>query len=443
LKKDEAIISPKETRLSSHKYSTPDCLVPVQAGNSKKRAFVNLVDSSQSIDHKDYHKSEKIDNEDSDPFSDFELEMKNDVEKQDLFTDATCDLFTNILEKQPELTVPHQSILKEIESIENEIIFEESRGNQVTETTIVSGDDDEKYFDSFDFDHIALPDDLVPSHISGEIEKGYLGSDLSSIHSIKKLKKSRLVIHESSSPQPEASFIQKSLSFSSPLFIPSNRKTLKERVLQKYTRKPPKNRNPTANSDFESKIKPKNFEKKSSKKPKSKNLLAAEFIDLEVEVSGDECSGDEEEGSEDDLSGFIVGSLHNKSKNHHGFYRQSLLSPNQGGFGKAYGNKFRLAQIHYSNQINDTPVKPDDEDDPESLIDFVVNDSQIEFESQIVDSFLDESSEVEVQQSKPITIIPESPNRKDVVIQEDYFDESFDLETVNLDELMEFENALV
>jgi Fanconi anemia group M protein len=170
------------------------------------------------------------------------------------------------------------------------------------------------------------------------------------------------------------------------------------------------------------------------KRPKSKkNLLAEEFIDFEAELSGNEqVSADEEDESDRDLSGFVVNnsSLTSPANMSIGFYRRSLLSPNQGGLGKVTGNKFRLAPLKFSKRAHEC----DDEESLESLADFVVNDSQIEFDSQNPDSFLDES--LSIMDELPDAITKSSAN---IITSElEYFDNEIDIENIDLDDLVEF-----
>jgi hypothetical protein len=169
------------------------------------------------------------------------------------------------------------------------------------------------------------------------------------------------------------------------------------------------------------------------KRPKSKkNLLAEGYIDFEAELSGDAAvSADEEDESDRDLSGFVVENSFTTSPANTsiGFYRRSLLSPGQGGLGKVTGNKYRLAPIKFTK----TNQKPDDEESLESLADFVVNDSQIEFESQNLETFLDESLTID----EPPEVICKS-STKQITSELEYFDNEIDIDNIDLDDLVEF-----
>ncbi|KAI8897710.1 hypothetical protein BC833DRAFT_592599 [Globomyces pollinis-pini] len=121
---------------------------------------------------------------------------------------------------------------------------------------------------------------------------------------------------------------------------------------------------------------------KVSKKMKPVCKNNSRFFDLEAELSADteSISSDEDVEPDGDLSGFIASQSEygsaNVSPNNMNFYRKSLLSPEQGGFGRAIACEF----------VPDTKFKKpfrfiSTDEDPSSLVDFVCGDEEIEYES--------------------------------------------------------------
>jgi hypothetical protein len=169
--------------------------------------------------------------------------------------------------------------------------------------------------------------------------------------------------------------------------------------------------------------------------------LAKAFVDFEAELSGEEVSSDEVEEQDRDLSGFVVGNSTNNSPANTsiGFYQRSLLSPNQGGMGKVVGNKFRLAPIRFTH----TNQVMEDEESMESLADFIVNDSQVDYESQNIDSFLDEPTQAITREPSIIEIdscvLQDSQKKTKPASSEfDYFANDIDMDDLDLDDMVEF-----
>jgi Fanconi anemia group M protein len=315
-------------------------------------------------------------------------------------------------------------------SLPQELDFQESRIEKETEVNANESDDLFDDFGSFDFNAI---EEAEKNNLKNDKFEVQLSSECDIVYPSRK----RRVINDSSSSQIVSSSRVTPVRLSVDSIVPISPGVLLKRntpLLERLQRKKLP-RNPPSRQLLQRAGPSKKERKGFSDKIISKDLIAAEYIENEANVSsGVDVSADEPSEPDEDLSGFIDHSSINSPGLEIGFYRQSLLSPSMGGMGKKSTGKYKLS---YKTGIPKKrgPAEEEEEELPSSLAEFIVGDDEVIFDTQTV-IFDDETSLLEDRAA-----VSYSVEGKDIVESSPSANikgQNMILEDLDLDDLVDF-----